>query len=209
MGKSRCKGDETIVCGFIFKREEIMYVIGITAHEIILNECIAQGIDYDEMYAIIRELLIKYNAGKAFAKRRGIKWLNNVTKKIPYRTEFIDIVAHPENYTKKERRVFAWKVACEMWYSEKSIMVLDHMKMFVEEGEALAHIIDSVYMKGENTKKSDEAMQKELFMGHTKYFDVKKDAIVLYGLLIWKYCKRRDREDRDNGIIDENGNIID
>ncbi|WP_408069442.1 hypothetical protein [Butyrivibrio sp. JL13D10] len=185
-----------------------MYVIGITAHEIILNECISQGIDYGEMYDIIRELLIKYNAGKAFAKRMGIKWLNNVSKKIPYRTQFIDIVAHPENYSKKARRVFAWKVACEIWYSEKSVLVLEQMKAFVEEGEALASIIDSVYMKGENTKNSDEAMQKELFMGRTKYFDVKKDAIVLYGLLIWKYCKRRDREDKDNGIIDKNGNRI-
>ena len=45
-------------------------------------------------------------------------------------------------------------------------------------------------------------------MGRTKYFDVKKGAIVLYGLLIWKYCKRRDKEDKENGIIDENGNEI-
>ena len=33
-------------------------------------------------------------------------------------------------------------------------------------------------------------------------------GIVLYGLLIWKYCKRRDKEDKENGIIDENGNEI-
>ena len=45
-------------------------------------------------------------------------------------------------------------------------------------------------------------------MGRTKYFDVKKGAIVLYGFLIWKYCKRRDKEDKENGIIDENGNEI-
>ena len=50
-------------------------------HEIIVNECIAQGIDYEEMYKIIRELLIRFNAGKAFAKRMGIKWLNNMSKK--------------------------------------------------------------------------------------------------------------------------------
>ena len=185
-----------------------MYVIGITAHEVIFNECLAQGIDYDEMYDIIRELLIKYNAGKAFAKRMGRGWLNNVSKKIPYRTQFIDIVAHPYNYNKKERKSFAWKVACEVWYSEKSILVLEQMKAFVEEGAALAHIIDSVYMRGKNTSKTDLAMRLELHMGRTKYFDVKKDAIVLYGLLIWKYCKKRDKQDKENGVIDENGNII-
>ncbi len=185
-----------------------MFVIGITAHEIILNECIAQGIDYEEMYVIIRKLLIKYNAGKAFAKRMGIKWLNNVSKKIPYRTQFIDIVENPDKYSEAEKKSFAWKVACEMWYCEKSFLVLDQMKIFVEEGKVLAHIIDSVYMKGENTKKTDDAMQLELGMGRTKYFDVKKDAIVLYGLLIWKYCKKRDKEDKDNGIIDEDGNSI-
>ena len=186
-----------------------MYVIGITAHEVIVNECIAQGIDYDEMYEIIRKLLIKYNAGKAFAMRMGNKWLNNVSKKIPYRTQFIYMVAHPDKYNEEERKSFAWKVACEMWYCEKSSLVLEQMKAFVEEGAVLAHIIDSVYMRGKNTSKTDLAMRLELHMGRTKYFDVKKDAIVLYGLLIWKYCKKRDREDKENGIIDENGNIID
>ena len=35
-------------------------IIGITVHEIIVNECIAQGIDYEEMYKIIRELRGKF-----------------------------------------------------------------------------------------------------------------------------------------------------
>lgn len=183
-------------------------IIGITVHEIIVNECIAQGIDYEEMYKIIRELLIRFNAGKAFAKRMGIKWLNNMSKKVPYRTKFLQMVAEPWKYSKREIKSFAWKVACEKWYSEKSALVLDQMKAFVDEGDVLARIIDSVYMKGANTKKSNLAMQLELDMGHTKCFLVKKDAIVLYGLLIWKYCKRRDKEDKANGIIDANGELI-
>ena len=183
-------------------------IIGITVHEIIVNECIAQGIDYEEMYKIIRELLIRFNAGKAFAKRMGIKWLNNMSKKVPYRTKFLQMVAEPWKFSKREKKSFAWKVACEKWYSEKSALVLDQMKAFVDEGDVLARIIDSVYMKGANTKKSNLAMQLELDMGHTKYFLVKKDAIVLYGLLIWKYCKRRDKEDKANGIIDANGELI-
>ena len=39
-------------------------IIGFTTHEIIVNECIAAGIDYEEMYKVIRELLIKFNDGK-------------------------------------------------------------------------------------------------------------------------------------------------
>lgn len=194
---------------FVFYlREETIMIIGITVHEIIVNECIAQGIDYEEMYKIIRELLIRFNAGKAFAKRMGIKWLNNMSKKVPYRTKFLQMVAEPWKYSKREIKSFAWKVACEKWYSEKSALVLDQMKAFVDEGDVLARIIDSVYMKGANTKKSNLAMQLELDMGHTKCFLVKKDAIVLYGLLIWKYCKRRDKEDKANGIIDANGELI-
>ena len=186
-----------------------MMIIGVTTHEIIVNECVAQGIDYEEMYKVIRELLIKFNDGKAFAKRMGINWLNNMSKKIPYRTKFLQIVAEPWKYSQKEKRSFAWKVACEKWYGDKSCLVLEQMKAFVEGGDVLARIIDSVYMRGVNTKKSDDSMQIELYMGRTKYFSVKKDAIVLYGLLIWKYCKRRDQEDKDNGIIDENGELID
>lgn len=45
-----------------------MYVIGITTHEIILNECLSQGIDFEEMYKIIKELLIKFNAGNAYCE---------------------------------------------------------------------------------------------------------------------------------------------
>ncbi len=41
-----------------------MFLIGVTTHEIILNECLSQGIDYDEMYKIIRELLKRFNDGK-------------------------------------------------------------------------------------------------------------------------------------------------
>lgn len=182
-----------------------MSLIGITTHEIILNECIAQGIEFDEMYKIIRELLVKFNAGRAFAKRKGDRWLNNVSKKVPYRSRFINMVENPGNYTRAQRKTYAWQVACEKWYSEKNRMVMDQMEAFVEGGKDLARIIDSVYMKGDNTKKTNVAMQIELGLGRTKYFSVKKDAIVLYGLLIWKYCKKRDNEDRENGIIDENG----
>jgi hypothetical protein len=207
MGVQKCSGDVTVVC-FFYLREEIVMIIGVTAHEIIVSECVAEGIDYEEMYLVIRELLIKFNDGKAFAKRMGLKWINNMSKKIPYRTKFLQIVEKPWNYSKKEKKSFAWKVACEKWYGDKSYLVLEQMKDFVEGGDVLAYIIDSVYMKGKNTKKSDDSMQIELYMGRTKYFAVKKDAIVLYGLLIWKYCKRRDQEDKAKGIIDENGELI-
>ena len=36
-------------------------IIGVTTHEIIVNECIAEGIDYEEMYKVIRELLQTVN----------------------------------------------------------------------------------------------------------------------------------------------------
>ena len=91
------------------------------------------------------------------------------------------MVAEPWKYSKREIKSFAWKVACEKWYSEKSALVLDQMKAFVDEGDVLARIIDSVYMKGANTKKSNLAMQLELDMGHTKYFWLKRMLLFCTG----------------------------
>ena len=183
-------------------------IVGITAHEIIVNECIAENIDFEELYLGSRDLLVKLNDGKAFAKRRGRNWIKNTSKKIPYRTLYLKMAEEPWKYSRKEKRSFAWKVVCEQWFEEKSHLMLEQMKKFVEEGAELAHIIEAVYMRGTNTQKTDLSMQLELNMGHTKYFSVKKDAIVLYGLMLWKYCKRRDYEDKDRGIIDYNGYFV-
>ena len=190
------------------KREEIMMMATITTHQIIVNECLAEGIDYDEMDEVIRYLLEMFNDGKEYADAQGLAWVSNESKKIPYRTKFLDIVAHPWKYTMEQKRAFAWKVACETWFEGKSALVLDQMKAFAADVVVLAKIVDEMYLRGKNRLVSNDTMIMETGIPNTRFFKVKKDAIVLFGLLIWKYCKRRDMEDKINGIIDENGNKI-
>lgn len=180
----------------------------ITTHQIIVNECLAQDIDYDEMDDVIRYLLEMFNDGKAYAESQGHEWTDNESKKIPYRTKFLDIVDNPWKYTQQQKKAFAWKVACEKWFEAKSCQVLDQMKAFAEDGDVLAKIVDEMYLRGKNRIVSNDKMMMDTGIPNTRFFKVKKDAIVLFGLLIWKYCKRRDMEDKLNGIIDESGNKI-
>lgn len=185
-----------------------MMMTTITTHQIIKNECLAEGIDYEEMNDVIRYLLEMFNDGKAYANSKGTAWTSNETKKIPYRTKFLDIVDNPWKYTKDQKKAFAWKVACEKWFEVKSALVLDQMREFVDDGDVLAQIVQEMYLKGKNRIISNNMMMLKTGIPNTRFFKVKKDAIVLFGLLIWKYCKRRDAEDKVNGIIDENGNKI-
>lgn len=99
-------------------------------------------------------------------------------------------------------------MACEKWFEVKSALVLDQMREFVDDGDVLAQIVQEMYLKGKNRIISNNMMMLKTGIPNTRFFKVKKDAIVLFGLLIWKYCKRRDAEDKVNGIIDENGNKI-
>lgn len=189
-----------------------MELTEISTHDVISFECHAAGFEPDDLCAVVKPLLKMFNKGKAYRikmERLGIAiGESGDSTKIPYRTRFIRVMEKPQILKKSEKEKYAWEVACTSWFDGKAKMLLEHMKEVVEDGDMMALIIESVYLKGDNIKKSNKAMEIKLGYCRTSYYKFKRDAIALFGLLLWKYCVKRDQEDKAAGIIDDNGNMI-
>ncbi len=76
---------------------------------------------------------------------------------------------------------------------------LDSMWMYLQKITGM----DEAYLRGKNNAKSDESIYMDLDIPRSTYFKKKKDAIVLFGMLMLSYAKRREKEDMESGLLDE------
>lgn len=171
----------------------------LSSHKIILNFCAQLKIDYDFMVVLIKPLLMQYCAG--IGKRDDIMELVSIDgTKQGIRRRFIDMVKKPDMFSELDRTLFAYAVACSSWYAEKSEKLLTKMMVMVPDGKDMVAILRQVYLEGEG--RIDASMQRELHMSEGTYGRRKKDAIALYGALIYEYALKREKEDIAAGLID-------
>lgn len=161
--------------------------------------CDRLRVDYDDMVKLIKPLLQQYNAGKR--DRDNILTLVTVKGgKQQIRRRFLEMVRNMNDFSDHDRAVFAYAVACTSWFEEKSSLLLESMKTKVPDGEEMVTILNRAYLNDEAM--TDVAIQQSLNMSDGTYGRRKKDAIVLYGVLILEYAIKREKEDIAKGLIE-------
>ncbi len=189
------------------------------AHDLAKEICEQEGVKYEDTYCIAKALLNRYGSGQAYASEQLLDEDAIVKQKQSIRRRYINIMKNRMNCGKKECREFIWSVVRAQWFMEKAKMTLDKIAYMVDgivddtaydpekdrdlEGKLLKTIIDKAYLRGKNNAKSDESIYIDLEIPRSTYFKKKKDAIVLFGVLMLSYAKRRERQDIESGILTE------
>ncbi len=71
------------------------------------------------------------------------------------------------------------------------------------EGKQLRTILKLSYLNGENRVMDMMEGCSEMEISDTTYKRRHPDAVVLFGILMWIYANRREREDINAGIVDK------
>ncbi len=189
----------------------------LTAHDIANEICRTEGVAYDDIYKMAKALLVRYSRGQSYASEKCEDETVITKQKQSIRRRYINIMKDRTNYSEQDYTEFVWDVVKASWFLEKARMILDKIEMLVDgaidartydpikdrelEGKLLKTIITKAYLTGKYSAKVDNAVTTLLELPRSTYYRKKKDAVVLFGILMWTYAKRRENEDIELGII--------
>ena len=117
------------------------------------------------------------------------------------RRKLLEIELDKDEDTKKRQMVFVHQAIRAPWLGDKIKQFLDHVAMY--SGDDLGDLYRSILVKEYFTdfpkKNWQVANISGVSEGVIEYR--KREAIKLFGILIWKYCEERETEDIWKGVI--------
>lgn len=195
-----------------------MKVSRMTAHDLANEICETEGLAYNDIYVMAKALLIRYSKGRTYASEQCVDETAITKQKQSIRRRYINIMKDRLNYNEQDYKEFIWDVVKASWFLDKARMILDKIEVLVDgaidnkaydpvtdreqEGKLLRTIITKAYLTGKHSSKVDDAITTLLELPRSTYYKKKKDAVVLFGILMWIYAKRREDEDVESGIIE-------
>lgn len=130
---------------------------------------------------------------------------NNVTpsqieaSKIFVRGTLMDVMSKPFTEAESEQRDLVKEVLSLAWFPEKLDYALIKVEEFPGTGKLYKKLLNVCYFKAESNKIED--FEAALFLGRSQFYARHREAVMLFGIILWKYAKRRELEDMDKGII--------
>lgn len=192
-------------------------------HSLAVEICRQEGIAYDVVSIRTKALLCRYSIGQSEPLDRcDSNDAELITKmKQEIRREYIEIISGIRKYSDKDYWDFVWKVVRCKWFAGKVDMVLDAIEEIVDgqvsgtpydprregeyclEGKQFRTILKGTYLDKKTELKSKKNICTDMEISEATFNRRIEDAIVLFGILIWIYANRREREDIEAGIVDK------
>lgn len=192
----------------------------ISAHDYAIEQCRKEKLDYKRVKKLAEKLLKRYAEGQEGWNHGGTLTPEEIRKeKQSIRRRYIEIILGIKEYTEEEIGDFIWDVVSSAWFREKADATLDKIEYTLDghvtrkeynpqedyqlQGIQVKHFLRKAYLNGKNRIKSEEDIWKEMSISRATLKRRKPDAIVLFGLLMWKYTVKRELEDIANGVVEE------
>ncbi|SFG07414.1 hypothetical protein SAMN04487761_10387 [Lachnospiraceae bacterium C7] len=166
----------------------------------IASICRQEGLDVKKVRKSAEYLLKNYYKAKRtreFQEPTVTKPHDICQQKQKIRREYLLIMT---GASRKDFNNFIWNALSASWIDEKIKMILDEISGYEEVGPLYKTIIEETYLK--KNKLTREELYAACGLGRTAYFDRRKEAVTLFGILTWKYAQRREIEDVDQGIVE-------
>ena len=87
------------------------------------------------------------------------------------------------------------------WFRGKVEMILDEVGNFRVLGPNYKEILSRCYFYFDGKKEKQIDIYTDMGISSSTFYDRLEIAIILLGILMWKYVKRRQYEDMAKGII--------
>ena len=125
--------------------------------------------------------------------------------KLNVRADFLDAVTVPMEESEGEQDRIIDEVVELPWIDEKLEMISTKMKDYPKWGKLYVEILDTCYFHP--VEEIDEVTKKPkdiwvvMGMSKSRFYARHREAVMLLGIELWRYAKRREIEDMENGII--------
>ncbi len=192
----------------------------ISAHDLAIEICRREHLSYKRVKDLAERLLLRYSQGLEDANNRETLSPEEIKKeKQNIRRRYIEIILGIREFSEKEYADFAWDVVSSSWFKEKAAMILDMIeerldrritqqpydpeKDRLNQGIQIKHILRNAFLNGKNRIMDDEAIYTDMQISRATYGRRKPEGIVLFGILMWRYAKKRELEDLEKGEVEE------
>lgn len=191
----------------------------ISAQKLAILLCRMEGLEYKTVKNLTEKLLSMYAVGqsKPVKESRQRNYQTIHEEKQGIRRRYIEIIIGKRKFTDKEYEEFILDVVTSNWFKEKADNILDEIEKHVTravsdgdcgdnlttEGKQIKKILKEAFLSGANNIKSDDTIYTDMGISRATFFRRRDAGVVIFGMLMWYYAKRREYEDIIAGIVDK------
>ncbi len=125
--------------------------------------------------------------------------------KLSVRADFLEAVTVPMEESEGEQDRITKEVVELPWIDEKLEIIIMKMKDYPKVGKRYAEILDACYFHPVEELDEVTGEPKDIWevigMSKSRFYARHREAVMLLGIELWRYAKRREIEDMENGII--------
>ena len=159
--------------------------------------CEGMGFDPKVAYELTKMMLEQYSrsvvAGKILSSIT--KASDQDTVKRQMRKDFLEIMKLPIEESKEMQRKLLWQVSEYAWLEVPKNYVLAGMQEYGNSGPIYVAIINNRYMTKE--KKTMAVLANELGFSVASLENKKREAIKLFGIMMYRYAAKLEEEDKE------------
>lgn len=159
---------------------------------------------FDTCYSLLKEFrkkrFEKHNdPPKSYTEEQIIE------SKINVRRDFLEAVTVPMEESEGEQERIIREVVNLPWLDEKLQIIKKQMLEYPHVGDLYVEILDKCYFHPVVEKDEVTGRNKDIWlimsMSKSRFYDRHREAVMLLGIELWRYAKRREIEDMEKGII--------
>ncbi len=176
----------------------------IDAYKRICFMCERAGLNPVDVYEMTKLLFTLYQDAKVIKLPGTAKILEeDVSKqKQNIRRQFLEIVRSFASSSKSNVKEdaewdsikpFVWDTLSVSWIDEKIYLILDQLEEFPPDGKLYRKILEKNYLQKEYL--SELQLFEEFHLKKTAYYKKRKDAITLFGVLMWSHAQQIEDEE--------------
>ena len=178
-------------------------------YEWISDMCENEGIEerkVEKCSTYLFETYFKAKRARRFSELKKAVNNNDIIETEAKKTEEKKKMRHEylllmQGVKKVDQRKFVLAALSTSWIDEKIEMIINEIADLCDNGTLYRTILIETYLKEKPLKR--EELYRACGLGRTAYFDRRKEALLLFGILTYKYAHRREQED---GMNDDGGN---
>lgn len=159
--------------------------------------CEGMGFDPKVAYELTKMMLEQYSrsvvAGKILSSMT--KASDQEKNKRQMRKDFLEIMKLPIEESKEMQRKLLWQISEYEWLEAPKNYVLEGMQDYGNSGPIYVSIINNRYMTKD--KKTMVVLANELGFSVASLENKKREAIKLFGIMMYRYAAKLEEEDTE------------